>query len=168
MKFTLALAALAAASLSTPALADTCGFSITGLNTASFELDCSPTNVYSPREGVFNLYDVPIVFNGIAGTGEIDFMSPVLGGGLTLDVEGVGGLFFQGDPLFSGYEDAPTFVPGDYVGTDGVSGPTIYNISISNVSAAVPEPATWAMMLLGFGAIGVSARRRRKAALAAA
>ncbi len=29
--------------------------------------------------------------------------------------------------------------------------------------AAVPEPATWAMMLIGFGAIGVSLRRRRRA-----
>ncbi len=29
--------------------------------------------------------------------------------------------------------------------------------------AAVPEPATWAMMLVGFGAIGASMRRRRRA-----
>ena len=29
---------------------------------------------------------------------------------------------------------------------------------------AVPEPSTWAMMLLGFGAIGVGMRRRRPAA----
>ena len=28
--------------------------------------------------------------------------------------------------------------------------------------AAVPEPATWAMMLMGFGAMGVSLRRRRR------
>jgi hypothetical protein len=27
---------------------------------------------------------------------------------------------------------------------------------------AVPEPATWGMMLLGFGAIGASMRRKRK------
>jgi hypothetical protein len=28
-------------------------------------------------------------------------------------------------------------------------------------AAAVPEPATWAMMILGFGGIGVLQRRRR-------
>jgi hypothetical protein len=31
---------------------------------------------------------------------------------------------------------------------------------------AVPEPATWALMLLGFGGIGLSLHRRRKPALA--
>ena len=31
--------------------------------------------------------------------------------------------------------------------------------------AAVPEPGTWAMMLLGFGAVGFAMRRRRRPAL---
>jgi hypothetical protein len=31
--------------------------------------------------------------------------------------------------------------------------------------ASVPEPATWAMMLMGFGAVGFSMRRRRTTAL---
>jgi hypothetical protein len=35
--------------------------------------------------------------------------------------------------------------------------PSIVNLSFS----AVPEPGTWAMMLLGFGAIGMVVRRRR-------
>lgn len=32
------------------------------------------------------------------------------------------------------------------------------------VGSAVPEPATWAMMLLGFGAVATQARRRRRGA----
>jgi hypothetical protein len=31
-----------------------------------------------------------------------------------------------------------------------------------SVSSAVPEPGTWAMMLLGFGGMGVAMRRRRR------
>jgi hypothetical protein len=34
------------------------------------------------------------------------------------------------------------------------------------VSQAVPEAATWAMMLLGFGGMGLVIRRRRKPVLA--
>jgi hypothetical protein len=38
--------------------------------------------------------------------------------------------------------------------------------SINEAVGAVPEPATWAMMLLGFGGIGWTMRRRGKPALA--
>ncbi len=34
-------------------------------------------------------------------------------------------------------------------------------ILIANSAAAVPEPATWAMMILGFGLVGAMARRRQ-------
>jgi hypothetical protein len=45
-------------------------------------------------------------------------------------------------------------------------------ISVENVvkygaGAAVPEPATWAMMLLGFGGVGAAMRRSRKTVAAA-
>ncbi|WP_338501144.1 PEPxxWA-CTERM sorting domain-containing protein [Sphingomonas kaistensis] len=36
---------------------------------------------------------------------------------------------------------------------------------ITSVAAAVPEPGTWALMLLGFGGVGVSMRRRRSKVL---
>jgi PEP-CTERM motif len=36
--------------------------------------------------------------------------------------------------------------------------------AVINASAAVPEPATWAMMLLGFGLVGGAMRRRKLAA----
>lgn len=39
----------------------------------------------------------------------------------------------------------------------------VNTIGVGPHDGAVPEPATWAMMLLGFGAIGFSMRRRRSA-----
>lgn len=38
---------------------------------------------------------------------------------------------------------------------------------LDNVSLTVPEPATWAMMLVGFGGIGAMIRRRRQTLVAA-
>lgn len=40
------------------------------------------------------------------------------------------------------------------------------HVSLQNaqVNSAVPEPSTWAMMLLGFGAVGFGMRRRREGA----
>jgi len=35
-------------------------------------------------------------------------------------------------------------------------------INVGQIAAAVPEPATWAMMLVGFGMIGATARYRRR------
>lgn len=41
---------------------------------------------------------------------------------------------------------------------------TVDDIMLGTLRPGVPEPATWAMMLLGFGAIGLTARRQRAAA----
>lgn len=45
-------------------------------------------------------------------------------------------------------------------------GPTGSYAGTINVQAPVPEPATWAMMLLGFGVMGLSIRRRGRPVLA--
>lgn len=53
-------------------------------------------------------------------------------------------------------------------------GPSGYNAGLDNISfsyknaGAVPEPATWAMMILGFGLVGASLRRRQMLSAAAA
>lgn len=41
-------------------------------------------------------------------------------------------------------------------------GPVLDNVLVSQ--AAVPEPATWAMLILGFGLVGAASRRRRELA----
>ncbi len=38
--------------------------------------------------------------------------------------------------------------------------PSYYTLDNVSVAAAVPEPATWAMMIIGFGVIGGAVRRR--------
>lgn len=49
--------------------------------------------------------------------------------------------------------------PTDHVTLDFPQG--FSNAALYSTGAAVPEPATWALMLLGFGGIGAVLRRRR-------
>ena len=44
-------------------------------------------------------------------------------------------------------------------------GPTYLDDFVIATGGAVPEPSTWAMMLLGFAGIGLTLRRRRRGAL---
>lgn len=53
-----------------------------------------------------------------------------------------------------------TFRVQNYAGTP--NSPFSINGNVSAVAAAVPEPATWAMMILGLGAVGFAMRRRQK------
>lgn len=72
-----------------------------------------------------------------------------------------GGVFvnFDNTPLlFNSSAGEFTFTIADL----NVTGGSAFAAVTANIQAAVPEPGTWAMMLLGFGAIGYSMRRRRK------
>ena len=56
---------------------------------------------------------------------------------------------------------------GDYGITDILSNPSgaccgTHPLTLSVTRAAVPEPAAWAMMLVGFGGIGLAMRRSRR------
>lgn len=53
----------------------------------------------------------------------------------------------------------------DNVSLGTISGVTTFNFE--RTAAAVPEPATWAMMLIGFGMIGATSRYRRRSSSAA-
>jgi hypothetical protein len=53
--------------------------------------------------------------------------------------------------------------PKSYSFTSAVNGNNgAGGLGFLTVTSAVPEPATWAMMVLGFGAMGMAMRRRRR------
>jgi PEP-CTERM motif len=52
-----------------------------------------------------------------------------------------------------------------YSGPNGEAGAGTFSFSLA---AAVPEPSTWAMMILGFAGIGAMTYRRRKSSMLAA
>lgn len=58
--------------------------------------------------------------------------------------------------------------PGTYTFwvQEGSPGPKVryrFNFVVGDFVSVVPEPSTWAMLLLGFGAVGYTMRRRRRA-----
>lgn len=73
----------------------------------------------------------------------------------------VGGLFgnYFGAQIYSGSTSAPAiFQSGSFAALFDNNPNLAGTVTIS----AVPEPATWAMMLIGFGAVGFVMRRRRQ------
>ena len=42
------------------------------------------------------------------------------------------------------------------------SGPVSYRVVVTSIAGAVPEPATWALLILGFGAIGAAMRMTKR------
>ncbi len=63
------------------------------------------------------------------------------------------------------YETGYTVTEAKVFGEFSADAPITYIIRLSG-SAMVPEPATWAMLIAGFGLVGAAARRRRRYAAA--
>jgi hypothetical protein len=80
------------------------------------------------------------------------------GGGL-----GVNGFFPYGAQLYSGDTSRPTLLTGSFA-LYGTSAHTDQQgtLNVTTTVAGVPEPATWGMMMMGFGGIGFAMRRRRQ------
>lgn len=67
----------------------------------------------------------------------------------------------------AGFEPIATFDSDNiflnFAGIDSTVGQTAsFNVLFAPAVSAVPEPASWAMMLIGFGAVGLSMRYRRR------
>lgn len=79
----------------------------------------------------------------------------------------VGDLFgFAGGDAVSGPNGSIEFTPGAHFTAVAFSDGQIIGDGTSSFTGGAPEPATWAMMLLGLGGLGAAMQARRKTALA--
>jgi hypothetical protein len=99
------------------------------------------------------------------GANDVDITNAFLSGGSILGSLGLNPDIDNTD-LNEDYSLNTFLDSGTYLltiqGTRGTTGSFGGNVAFT----AVPEPATWGMMLLGFGAVGFAMRRRRQPALA--
>lgn len=158
----LALAGVVAAGIAAPAAAvEMVSFTATGAFDATWTLPKSPTPDVVFTDA-FRINDVAITFNGSPVTALIEFYDAGGGGGACADI--VCSLFdLYGPALFSGSVTAPTFLTGTFSLNQGSpSGPGV-RLTIADIGngGVIPEPATWAMLIAGFGLVGSALRRRR-------
>jgi hypothetical protein len=136
-------------------------YDLTGAVELSFTVD---TDTTATRVSDFEFYFTNV--NGLPD-GRLYFASSAVGGGFQFFIDGIADadhtLFnIFGDQLFSGDTTNPTLLTfnglglTNYVGQDG----SPVTLTVTAV-AAVPEPSTWAMMILGFAGVGFMAYRRR-------
>ena len=162
--FLLGAVALSGVMAAAPANAALLLFDLSGSRNASFTLDSNPIPTTFSSSSLIgdqiSFSNVAGTYNGIPGLATIGFGNG-LAATLNIGNANLGFTQFVGPDLFSGTAANPVFSPGTFSLRSIVSGNS--TLRISQVAAAVPEPGTWAMMLIGFGAVGYSMRRRKVA-----
>jgi hypothetical protein len=137
-----------------PAYGSTGNFG-TVLTGGSYTVNFGPTDTFSFVLGSLDTYNtLTLIYEGGA-------TQAYVGGQIINDLT-----FPSGDQISGETNGVVTYV------TDGplLIGATFESsqnsFEFDNLATAVPEPATWAMMLGGFGVVGAAARRRQRTAIA--
>jgi hypothetical protein len=135
-------------------------FSLTdGTNLITFSLPASPTPSFFEPGGSFEQDGISVVVNGVTNTENLFFFSAPSSGGLAISDGTTTLVNQQGGVVYTGTEDAPTFVPGTYPLTNLLlpdnSSAVLTNDFVLTISgsATVPEPST--ALLLGFSLLAL-------------
>ena len=143
---------------------DASGFAAIGGPTNNFGTITLAPSTHSYTGDLFNLL---VTFTQPAGSGTGTFMANLLG---SLTSFGTGGvqITFNNPDVSVTSPSGPFTLHVNNVSFSGspLLGDTVLRQDISGYVQAVPEPGTWALMLLGFGGIGLAMRRRRRPVLA--
>lgn len=158
--------ATVALAASSPASAVPLVFNFSGPSgTALFQLDSNPTPDFSSTligSDQFGFNNVAGVFGGTPGVAStISFGSGSIFSAFSITAPNLGFTQFSSPTLFTGSRTAPVFSPGSFTLINPFFGNG--SLTISAATAAVPEPASWAMMIGGFGLVGAAVRRRKVA-----
>ena len=158
------LTALAATAAAAPANAATLLFQLSGSRNATFAFDPT-TATPSFRSSSFigdqiSFNGISGIFGGVAGTASVGFGN-FLVADLNIQNPNLGFTQFVSTDFFRFVNSQPDFTLGTYQLNSIVSGRS--ELTISQLAlGAVPEPGTWAMLILGFGMVGGAIRYRRR------
>jgi hypothetical protein len=167
--------------ISALALAAAVGLAIAApASAAQYTFDFSGTDLFHPSvtfdgSGVFTTSDTATQVGGETAFAITGVTGTFNGSAFVPSASGAYGNYFTTGPTFldgtgvvlnTAAGNIVDFFHQDFgsyrVNLFGVSGGAAFvTASSSAVAAAVPEPATWAMMLMGLGALGAILRRRR-------
>lgn len=127
--------------------------------------DPSPT-MFDPLAAAFTISDATLYAYDSQGgfypvKDDLTFYEFGQGGGFSITRGYTGmGIRYYGAQLFGGALDAPVFSPAIFT-LDNDFFPSSSTLTITPLGA-VPEPATWMMLIVGFGLAGAAVRQRRR------
>jgi len=166
MMTSVAIAALLAAALASPASASLLNFQLSGSQQATFQIDTETVpDLFSTSNLIGNQVrfdNVSGIFGGVSSLASISFGTNLIA---DLNINGTALGFTQlsgnGPDLFTGSPADPVFTLGSFK----LANPFLGQNDVLTISAvaAVPEASTWAMMILGFAGVGFVAYRRKRA-----
>lgn len=163
------LAAMALACAATSASAATFLFDFRGLDAAqSATFTIKDELVPSSTTGTSVTFNAVSVTRASGTTTQtVNFYTKAGLGGFNFNNPGLTGFDAFGAQLFSGSTKNPQFLTGVYSMNRFSFGIPVGTLTISQVltpvASPVPEPATWAFILMGFAGIGGMLRRRKRA-----